>query len=78
MTATHISPPLLHSQGVVVGSNSGGDSSTGQVHLSPAAGADDSSPAYSPRGTFLGCFDPLAFLNLRERDAHHDMAFQFF
>ncbi|KAH9046879.1 hypothetical protein EDB84DRAFT_1463952 [Lactarius hengduanensis] len=75
--AMHISPPQLHSQGVTVDSNSGGDSSTGQVHMSPAAGADDSSPTYSPRGTFL-CFDPLGFLNLRERDAHHDMAFQFF
>ncbi|KAH9058813.1 hypothetical protein EDB87DRAFT_1739157 [Lactarius vividus] len=77
--AMHISPPQLHSQGVTVDSNSGGDSLTGQVDMSPAAGAgaDDSSPTYSPRGTFL-CFDPLGFLNLRERDVHHDMAFQFF
>lgn len=75
--AMHISPPLLHPQGIIAGSSSGSDLSAGQVHMPPAAGADDSCPAYSPRGSFLG-FDPLGFLNLRERDAHHDLAFHFF
>ena len=78
MPAMHSSPPLLHSQGAVVGSKTGGYSSTDQVYMFPAAGGDDSCPpTYSPRGTFLG-FDPLGFLNLRERDAHHDLAFQLF
>jgi hypothetical protein len=76
MPALHISPPLLHSQGALVGPKAGGISLT---HTPSVAVPDGSSPAFSPspRGTFLG-FDPLAFLNLRERDAHHDLAFQFF
>jgi hypothetical protein len=78
MPAMNISPPLLHSQGFIVGSKSGGDPSTDQIYMFPPAGADDSCPpAYSPRETLLG-FDPLGFLNLRERDAHHDLAFQLF
>lgn len=77
MPALHISPPLLHPQAAIVGPKSGRNSSIGQAHMSPTAVPEDSSPAFSPRGTFLG-FDPLAFLNLRERDAHHDLAFQFF
>ena len=77
MPPVHINSPPLHSQGVIVGSKTGGDLSADQVYMFPAAGADDSCPAYSPRGTLLG-FDPLTFLNLRERDAHHDLAFQFF
>ncbi|KAN0132053.1 hypothetical protein V8E53_010090 [Lactarius tabidus] len=77
MPALHISPPLLHPQAAIVCPKSSSNSSAGQAHMPPAAVPEDSSPAFSPRGTFLG-FDPLAFLNLRERDAHHDLAFQFF
>ena len=75
MPTIHISPPLLHPQDAIVGPKAGGDSLTGQAHM-PAAD-DSTSLAHSPKGAFLG-FDPLAFLNLRERDAHHDLAFQFF
>lgn len=75
MPPIHISPPLLHPQGAIVDPKAGGDSLAGQAHM-PAAD-DSTSPAYSPKGAFVG-FDPLAFLNLRERDAHHDLTFQFF
>ncbi|KAF8270252.1 hypothetical protein EI94DRAFT_801568 [Lactarius quietus] len=72
LQTNHISPPLLHSQSAMVGPKYGGDSSTGM----PVA--EDSNLAYSPKGPFLG-FDPLGFLNLRaERDAHHDLALQYF